>query len=107
EKLVEREVRDAGLDVPERNVHGGDRRHGHGPAAPVRAAVEELPRVLDAVGVSPYEHRGDMVAQVGGDGELASVEGRITEADDAVVRGDPHRDERPAGARDEHLDLAD
>ena len=93
EQLVERQPGDLALDVPERHVDRGDRRHRHRPAAPVGAAVEVLPGVLDAVRVAVDQQRHDVLAQVGGDRQLAPVEGRVAEPGDAVIGRQLERDE--------------
>ena len=80
EQLVQRHAGHLGLEVPERRVHRSNRCHGHGPAAPVRAAIEELPDVLDLVRVAAQQARHDVLAQVGDDRELASVQGRVADA---------------------------
>ncbi len=101
EQLVQRHVRGLGLDVPQGGVHGGDGSHGDRAAPPVGTPVEVLPGVLDGAGVAADEQRGDVVAQVGGDGQFAAVEGGDPEAGEPVVGGDAERDEVAAGAGDE------
>jgi hypothetical protein len=107
EELVQRQVGGLRLDVPQGGVDRGDGGHGHRSAAPVRPAVEVLPGVLDPVGVPSDQQRHQMVAQVGRHGELAPVQRGIAQSDEAVVGGQPERDEVPSGAGDEDLGRRD
>ena len=50
------------------------------PLPPVHAFVEVMPGVLDAARVPADEQRDDMLGKIGGNGQLAAVEGRIAEA---------------------------
>ena len=52
------------LDVPQRHVDRGDRRHRHRAAPPVRALVEVLPDVLDALRVAADQQRAEVVGEV-------------------------------------------
>ena len=107
EKLVERQLRDLRLDVPQCRVDGGDRAHRHRTAPPVRAAIEVLPRILDA-GRIAADQRGDhMVAEIGGDRQLAPVEGGVADAVDAFVGLDLQRDEVAARASDDDAAFGD
>jgi len=94
-------------DVPQRHVHGGDGGHRDGSATLVGGTVEELPGVLDAAGVTADEELGDVVAEVGGDGQFAAVERGVADADEALVGLDAQRDEVPRGAGDVDLGLGD
>src|SRR5699024_7443489 len=107
EQLVQRL---AGLlrgDVPQRHVDRGDRTHRHRAAAPVRAAVEVLPDRLDLRFVPADQGGSDMIAQVGGDGELAAVQGAVAEPGETIGGGDRDGDEVAAGAGDVHVDAID
>ena len=103
EQLVERQPGDLGLDVPERHVDRGDRRHRDRAASPVGAAVEVLPGVLDRVRVPADEQRRDVVPEVGRDGELPPVERGVTQAGDAVGGDDAQRDEIAARRGDDDV----
>ena len=103
EQLVHGGAERLPLDVPERGVDGGDGRHGHRPAAPVGALVEELPDVFDAPRVAPLEERQHVVTQVRCDGELASVERRVAQSVDAVFGLELERDEVAPRAADDDL----
>ncbi len=103
EQLVERHPGGLCLDVPERDVDRRDGRHGDRPAPPVRRAVQELPGVLDAVGVAPEQQRHHVVAQVRGDGEFASVQRAVAEAGEAVLSGDLQGDEVAVRAGDDDV----
>ena len=83
-QLVEGLPRDLRLDVPQRLIDGRDGRHRDRTSSPVATAIEVLPGVLDAVGIAAQEERADVVTEIGGDGELATVEGRVAEPFDAV-----------------------
>ena len=107
EELVDGDVQGLALDVPQCQVDGADGGHGHRPAAPVGAAVEVLPGVFDPVRVPAQQCRGEVVAEVAGDGEFAAVEGGVAPADDAIVGGDLQGDEVAAGAGDEDVDVDD
>src|SRR5262249_32631430 len=92
---------------PERRVDGADGRHRHRPSPPVRPFVEILPRVLDASRVAADEQRDDVVREIAGDGELSSVERRVAEAVDAVLRDELQRDEVAARTADDDLAFDD
>src|SRR5665811_1727311 len=81
EQLVDGEVGPLAEDVPQGDVYGTDRRHGDRPTAPVGAAVQVLPDVLDAPRVEVDQQRRYVIGQVGRHGELATVDGGVTEAD--------------------------
>ena len=81
QQLVQRLIGHLAEDVPERDVDRGNRGHGHRTPAPVRATIEKLPRVFDPAGVAADEIRDQVIFQVGGNGELASVQRRITETE--------------------------
>jgi hypothetical protein len=82
QQLVERQAGDLGLDVPQRHVDGGDGRHRHRPSAPVGALVEELPDVLDLVGVAADQAGDHVLPQIGDDRQLAPVQGGVADAVD-------------------------
>lgn len=107
EELVDREAGRLALDVPQRRVDRGDRRHGDGPAPPVGALVEVLPHVLDAGGVPADQQGGHVVAQIARDGQLTAVEGGVAESRHPVRGGHAERDEGTAGRGDEDLDTFD
>ena len=85
EQLIDRRIERLAADVPQRRIHGTDRRHGDGPAAPVGALIEVLPRVLDAPRVAADQQRDDVIGEVARHGELAAVHRRIPHAGDAVL----------------------
>ncbi len=68
-----------GLDVPQRHVDGGDRRHRDRAAPPVRAAIQELPDVFDLVRIAADEAGHDVIGQIAGDGQFATVQGCIAD----------------------------
>src|SRR5450631_1877921 len=103
EQLVQRQTGNFGFDVPERDVDGTDRRHGHRAAPPVPTPVEVLPRVLDLICRTPDEQRAHVVAQIARDRQLAAVESRVTNAGDSILRCQLEGDEIPAGAGDDDL----
>src|SRR5690606_23296386 len=70
-------------------------------AAPVRAAIEELPGVLDPAGVAADQVRHHVVLQVRGHGQFAAVEGGVAEAVHARARGDLQGDEVAPRAGDD------
>ena len=107
EQLIQRHARELREDVPQRDVDCGNRRHRHRPAPPVRAAIEELPGVFDASGVATDQVRNDVLLQIRGNRELAAVERRIAEPDDARARLDPQRDEVAPRAGDDHARVHD
>src|SRR5688572_6276954 len=81
------------LDVPQREIDGGDCRHGDGPAPPVGAPVEEVPDVLDVASVLADQRRQTVLFQVSHDRLLAAVQGGVSEAVNAGVRFQLERDE--------------
>ncbi len=107
EQLVQRHAGRLGLDVPQGGVDGGDRRHGHRPAPPVRASVQVLPGVLDTGGVPADQQRCDMVAQIARDGEFTAVESGVPDSGETVVGGDAQGDEVASGAGHEGFGRAD
>ena len=93
--------------VPQRHVDGGDGRHGHRPAAPVRTAVQVLPDVFDLPGIAPQQAGEDMFFQVGHHGEFAAIQRGVTQAVQALVGADFHGDEIAARAGDDGLEGGD
>ncbi len=93
EQLIERQAGHFSEDVPQRDVDRCDSRHRDGPAAPVRASIEELKRVLDAAGITPDEIGDHVIGEIRRDRELATVQRRIADAVDAGARLDLERDE--------------
>ena len=69
-----------------------------GPRRQYEDAVQELPGVLDPVRVLADQQLRDVLLQVRGDGQLAAVQGGVTDAGHAVLRGDPQGHEVPGGA---------
>ena len=82
---------------------GGDGAHGHRAAAPIGAAIEILPDVLDLLRIAADEAGDDVVGKVRGDGQLAAVEGGIAEAGEALVGLDLQGDEVAARTGDDDL----
>jgi hypothetical protein len=103
EQLVDRHVERLAANIPERHVHGGNRRHRHRAAAPVGALVEVLPCVLDAPRVAADEQRHDMLAQIAGDRELPSIQRPVAQTVDAVLGHQLERDEVASRTRDDDL----
>ena len=90
-------------NVPQRDIDRGDRRHRHRAATPIRAAIQELPRVFDASRIAADEIRDHVLLEVGRNRQLAAVERRIAEPVDARARLDLQRDEIAPRTRDDHL----
>ncbi len=107
EQLVDGEAGDLALDVPQRHVDRGDRRHRHRAPPPIGAAVQELPGVLDARLVGPDQQRHHVLGQVRDDGELAAVQRRIAQPRHAVGGRDLQRHEVAVGTRDDHVGPVD
>jgi len=107
EQLIDRRIERFPADVPERCVDRTDRRHRHGPAAPVRTLIKVVPRVLDAARVAADQERHDMVGQIARDGELATVERRVAQPVHAVFGDDLQRHEIPARAADDDFRVDD
>ena len=107
EELVDRHAGGLALDVPQRDVDGGDRRHGHRSAAPVGALVEVLPGVLDPARVAADQQRAEVLGQVGRHGQLAAVEGGVADAGDAVLGFNNERDVVPSGRRNHYPCVGD
>ena len=101
QQLIERHVRPLGLDVPQRHVDRGDRRHRHRPAPPVGAAVEVLPGVLDAADRA-RSGTGRRAPEIADHRQLAAVQRGVADAVEALVSGDLQRDEVPPRTRDDH-----
>src|SRR3954468_20957692 len=101
EQLVDGRAERLALDVPQRHVDRGNRRHRHRPAAPVGTLVEQLPDVLDAPRIAPHEQRQHVIREVTRDRELAAVQRGVAKADQAVDRLEPQRDEIAPGTADD------
>jgi hypothetical protein len=101
EQFVQRHSRHLALEVPQRRIDGGDRAHRHRPAAPVRAAIEVLPDILDPRRIATDEGRDDVLGEIGRDGELATIERSVPDSMEALVRFDLQRDKIPARATDD------
>ena len=107
QQLIQGQSRDLRLDVPKGDVDGGDGRHPDRSAAPVGAAIEELPHVLDPVRVLADEEGDDVLLQIGHDGHLAPVQGGVAEAVCPVGGGDLQGDEVAARAGHDHPRIGD
>ena len=101
EQLVQRRLAHLAEDVPQRDVDRGDRRHRHRAAAPVRAAIEELPDVLDAPRVAADQIRHQVVLEVRGDREFAAVQCCVADTGNTRARDDFQRDEVARRAGDD------
>ena len=97
EQLVHGKPGDLALDVPQRDVDRSDGGHRHRPAPPIGAPVEVLPGVLDPARIAADEQWADVIPQVGGDGELAAIQGRVAEPDHPVLGLDDQGDVVAAG----------
>ena len=64
QQLIERHAGGLGLDVPQRHVDGGNRRHGHRSASPIGPAIEILPDLLDPARISAQQAGNDMIVQI-------------------------------------------
>ena len=95
------------FDIPQRHVDCGNGRHGDGPPAPISTPVQVLPDVLDHVGVATNQTWRDMLCQIGNNGHLATIDGRITKPVDPVVSDDLYSDEVSAGATYKYFDVFD
>jgi hypothetical protein len=93
QQLIQGQPRDLALDVPQRHVDRGDRRHRHRATAPVGAAVQVLPGVFDPMCVAADQAGHDMILEITANGQLASVQGRIAQAVQTIVGDDFQRDE--------------
>ena len=73
-----------GFDVPQRDVDGRDRGHGHRPSSPIGALVKHLPDVLYVIGVAAPNEGQEVVLEVRRHGQLTAVEGAVTDPVHAV-----------------------
>jgi hypothetical protein len=103
QQLVDGQAGELALDVPQRGVDRGDRRHGHRPPTPVGALVQVLPDVLDLVGVAADQAGDDVVGQIGLDRQLAAVQRGVADAVHAFVGDDLQGDEVAPRTRDDGL----
>ena len=87
QQLVERHIGRFGFDIPQCHIHGGNGRHGDRTTTPVGAFIEELPDILNAVRITADQLRAEVIFQIRGHRKFTSVEGGITQADDALVGG--------------------
>ncbi len=107
EQLVNRHAEALAEDVPERNVHGGDRGHRDGPAPPIRTFVEVLPGIFNAAGVAADQQRADVIAEVTDNGHLAAVESGVAETAQAVFGYNFKRDEVSSRTADNDVRIDD
>src|SRR5215469_4991559 len=84
EKLVERDAEALRLDVPKCSVDRRDGGHGHRSTAPIGAFVEVLPGVCNAASIATDEQRRDVIGQIAGHREFATIQRSVTETIDAV-----------------------
>src|SRR5262249_15833015 len=83
--VVDGSVEGFALDIPQRHVDRGNRRHGHRTFAPVGSAIEVLPDVLGLKGITTNEAWDHMFREVANYGEFATIDPAIAEAVDALV----------------------
>ena len=74
QQLIDRHAGALALDVPQRHVDAGERRHLHRAAPPVRPAIEVLPDILDGFRVAPDQQRRNVLFQVRRHGKFTPVE---------------------------------
>ncbi len=107
QQLIDRQARDLALDVPQRHVDGRQGGHGHRTAAPVRAAIEELPDVLDLMGVTADQAGDHVIPQEADHRQFAPVQGGVADPGDSVLGRDLQRHEVAAGTGDDDLGVDD
>jgi hypothetical protein len=78
EETVDGHSRRLAEDVPEGRIDSGNGSHGDRTPAPIGALVEHLPDGLDAPRVAPDEHRHDVILEIARDGQLPTVERRVS-----------------------------
>ena len=93
EQLVEGQAGHLAQDVPQGHVHRGDGAHRDRAAAPVRPAMQELPRILDAPRVAADEVGHHVFGEISGHGEFTAVQRGIAQAGQPGACGDLQRDE--------------
>ena len=79
----------------------GSRRYRHA-AAPIGAAMEILPNILDLMRIAADQAGNDVIAEVAGNCELTAVERCVAESGYAVFCLYFQRDEVARGAGDDH-----
>jgi hypothetical protein len=102
EQAVEGKPCELPENVPQRHVDGRDGSHRHRPTPPVRAAVKELPGILDPAGVPTDEVRDDVLLEIGSDGKLPPIERRVAQAVNARASHDLQGHEVSPGTGDDH-----
>jgi len=101
QQLVQRHAGHLGLDIPQRHVDGRDGPHGHRTPAPVGAAIEILPDVLDPARVLADQAGDHVVVQIRDHRLLAAVQGGVADSIDALVGLDLQGDEVAARTGDD------
>ncbi|MNI01584.1 hypothetical protein D3C73_544330 [compost metagenome] len=84
EKRMDRLAQRLALDVPERLVDAGERRHVNGPSAIEPAAIKNSPVILDQKRVLADQVIGHLM-HGGLDGQRPALNHRLTPTDDAFV----------------------
>ena len=100
-QLIERHPGHLGLDIPQRHINRGNRPHRHRSAAPVCAAIEILPDVLDAARVHADQAGDHVIREVGNDRKLAAIQRAIADTVDALIGFDLERNEITPRAGDD------
>ena len=103
EQVVDRDTERLALDVPKRHIDGRDGGHGNRPSPPVRTAIEIMPDVFSLKRIAPDQARNEVILQIADDCQLASIQGRIAQAVDALVGFDFQGHEIAARTADNHF----
>ena len=85
QQVVHRRIESLPLDVPQRKVHGPDRRHRYRSPPPIRSAIEILPDVFGLKRVAADDAGNHVVAEIAGDRQLASVQRAVSQPIDALA----------------------
>ncbi len=102
EQLVQRQAGKLGKNIPKRDIHRGNGCHRHWATAPIGAAIEELPRVLDPPGVASDEVGNHVLLQICRHRQLTPIERRVPDAENSGARFDLQGHEISPRARHDH-----
>ena len=78
QQLIDRQIGDFSLDVPQCHIDRANRRHGHRAAPPVSAFIEVLPYIFNFLRIAANQQRADMILQIRGDGKLTTIQCGVT-----------------------------
>ena len=102
-QLIDRQIGDFPLDVPQCHIDRANRRHGHRAAPPVSAFIEVLPYIFNFLRIAANQQRADMILQIRGDRKLTTIQCGVTDSCKSFICRYFKSNEVASGATHDHF----